>query len=61
MSSDPDHCCGNCKYCKTVAWWVTDTESTGCAWVCTRKDYYVSKELNDTCEHYINKFLKVRK
>ena len=60
MSSD--HCCGNCKYLKVVAGWVKeDGDYWPCAWVCTRGDYYVSKEPNETCEHYINKFiLKVR-
>ena len=63
MSSDPDHCCGNCKHLKEVAWWVKeDGEHIPCAWLCTREEYYVSKEANETCEHYINKFiLKVRK
>ena len=62
MSSDPNHCCGNCKYLKAVAWIVKDDgEHRPFAWLCTRGEYYVSKELDDSCEHYINKFLKVRK
>ena len=61
MSSDPDQCCGNCKHLKTVAWiFKDDGEQRGFAWLCTRGEYYESKELNDSCEH-INKFLKVRK
>lgn len=63
MSSDPDHCCGNCKHLKAVAWMVKDDgEHRPIAWLCTRGEYYVSMKLNNSCEHYINKFiLKVRK
>lgn len=63
MSSDPDQCCGNCKHCKAVAWWVTDDgEYRPCALFCMLDVYAVSVEENDSCVHYINKFiLKVRK
>ena len=62
MSSDLDHCCGNCKHLKAVAYIVKDDgEERPCAWLCTRGEYYVSRELDDSCEYFINKFiLKVR-
>ena len=63
MSSDPDQCCGNCKHCKTVAWWVSDDgEHRPYVWACTREIVIRIKESNESCDHYINKFiLKVRK